>query len=466
MCQSLSSFTSTQAFGGGTPHGVDVVIRTRFFYGWVIVAVAFVCLGLAYVVMNGFSIFFVAILNEFGWERATTALAFSIFTVVYGLFSPVVGSLVDRFGPRVVIPVGAVILAAGLVACSMVSEAWHLYLAFGILAAIGVNAVGTMVNMTVLTNWFSRRRGAAVGFASAGIGVGMMVLVPVLQSVISAAGWRTAYVVLAVIIVVTLPPLALLFHRHRPEDMGLLPDGAPAKDKPAGAGPAVRQMRIVDEAWARRSWTIRSAIATRRFWFLFFGLLFGMVAMQSVMVHQVAYLTDRGFDPMLGATVVAMVGIFGSVGKIFWGWLSDRLGREGSYSLGLGCLVFGVLILSRIDDSTQVWPVYVYTLVFGLGYGVFAPTIPSTSADLFQGKHFGSILGVLYIGTGSGSALGPWASGLVFDLTGSYDGAFLMTFAATALSLLGFWLAGPRKVRQVPGMARRDKQIQVSHRSL
>lgn len=464
MLQSLSLVPSTSLLEGA-PVGAGAVIKTKFFYGWIIVGVAFVCLGMAYVVMNGFSIFFVAILDEFGWERATTALAFSTFTVVYGLFSPVVGSAVDRFGPRVVIPIGSVILAGGLAACSMVSEAWHLYLAYGVLAAIGVNAVGTMVNMTVLTNWFSRRRGAAIGFASAGIGVGMLVLVPLLQYVIDTAGWRTAYIVLATIIIVTLPPLAIIFHRHRPEDMGLRPDGAPATEKVVDAAP-VRQMRIVDEAWARRNWTVGSAIATRRFWFLFFGLLFGMVAMQSIMVHQVAYLTDRGFDPMLGATVVALVGIFGSVGKVFWGWLSDRLGREGAYTLGLACLVAGVLLLSGIADSSQVWPVYVYTLVFGFGYGVFAPMIPSSSADLFQGKHFGAILGFLYIGTGSGSALGPWASGLVFDLTGSYSWAFVMTITAAALSVAGFWLAGPRKVRQVPGMARRRQAEPVTRRGI
>lgn len=428
--------------------------QSRFFYGWVVVAVAFVCLGMAYTVQNSFSIFFVAILDEYGWDRGSTALAFSVFTLVYGLGSPVTGALVDRLGPRVVVPLGAVILSAGLFACSQVSQPWQLYAAYGLVTAIGVNALGTIVNVTVLSNWFQRQRGIAIGLAASGIGVGMLILVPIMQYIIGAHGWRTAYLSFAVLVLVTLPALGIMFHRHRPEDMGLLPDGRTADTAVDDQSrPAVR---VVDEEWVAHDWTTTAAASTRRFWLLFASVLSAMVALQVVMVHQAAYLKDQGFDPMLAASAVALVGIFGSIGKICWGTLSDRLGREAAYSLGVGCLIVGVVVLGVATDASRPWVVYAYTALFGIGYGVFAPLFPAAAADLFQGRRFASIYGVLCVGSGSGSALGSWLGGHVFDLSGGYGVAFAAAGAAAVLSITGFWLAGPRRVRQVPGLATRD----------
>ncbi|MHB1417711.1 MAG: MFS transporter [Chloroflexota bacterium] len=430
--------------------------KKPIFYGWVVVAVAFVCMALGYAVMHSFSIFFVAIYTDFGWSRATTALASSIFMIMYGLVAPLTGAGVDRFGPRVVIPIGAVVMTLGLFATNLVSEPWHLYLTYGVIAAIGLNAVGTVPNVAVLTNWFAQRRGTALGFAAAGIGVGMLVVVPTLQWIIEVAGWRTAYVALGAVVLLVIPALAIAFHRHRPEDMGLARDGAQPRTGLA-AGSPVPQMKVVNPAWANHPWDVRSAVSTGRFWLLFLGFLFGALALQSVMVHQVAFLADRQFDPMLGATIVAMVGLFGSLGKILWGWLSDRIGREGAYTAGMICISLGVLALASVVDVSQPWPAYLYTLVFGIGYGVFAPLMPSTAADIFQGKRFGSVYGVLYIGCGAGSALGPWLSGFIFDLTGGYTPAFAMAIATAGLSAGGYWLAAPRKVRQVPGFAKRQE---------
>lgn len=430
-------------------------MRVRFYYGWVIVAVAFVCLALAYALWYSFSVFFVAMLAEFGWSRAGTALVGSTFMVVYGLSSPLTGIAVDRFGPRVVVPAGAVLLAAGLFGSSQVSEPWHIYVFYGVFTGIGVNLVGSMVQSIVLANWFSRRRGTAIGLAAAGIGVGTLVGVPALQKLIEVAGWRTAYLCLGAVILVVIPPLAIKFHRHRPEDMGLLPDGGPPR-QPAEERrrPATR---VVDQAWAEHTWTVRDALRTRRFWFLGAMLFFAPLAHQAVMVHQVAYLVDRGLHPMFGASLVGLVGISGSAGKILWGWVSDRIGREGAYSLGMLCIVCGIVLLSSLSDATQTWRLYAYALVFGMGYGASAPLNPAIVADVFQGRRFGSIYGMVYIGAGAGAALGPWTSGLVFDLTRSYDGAFLLSSLAALLSLVFVWLAAPGKVRQVPGVAARSR---------
>lgn len=437
--------------------------RPSFYYGWVIVAVAFVCLALAYSAWHSFSIFFVAILAEFGWSRASTALVGSLIMVVYALFSPVSGFLVDRLGPRVVIPAGGVVLAGGLFASSRIAEPWHIYLFYGVITAIGINLVGNMANFVVLANWFSRRRGTAVGIASSGIGLGMLIIVPSLQAIINTAGWRTALLALGLTVLVVVPAVAAIFHRHRPEDMGLLPDGGPAAVGKAAAARPRPALRVVDHAWAERNWTIRSAAATGRFWLMLCAFLLGSLSHQSVMVHQVAYLVDRGLDPMWGASMVGLVGICGSGGKVLWGWVSDRIGREGAYTLGMACVLAGVLILGLVVDPTQPWRTYLYAAVFGVGYGVTAPLSPLIIADVFQGKRFGSIYGMVYIGSGAGAAIGPWVSGLLFDLTRSYTASFTMSVVAAALSALGIWLAAPRKVRQVPGLAaRHDLGVEAS----
>ncbi|MHB1134330.1 MAG: MFS transporter, partial [Chloroflexota bacterium] len=240
--------------------------RQPVFYGWVLVATAFTSLAFAYGVWNSFPVFFVAILNDFGWSRSSTVLATSIFAGVYALSSPVTGWAIDRFGPRRVMPAGGLMLGLGLLATSRITELWQLYLTYGVLAAVGESMVGTIANMAVLAKWFSHRRGTATGLAAAGIGVGAFFLVPVVQWIINNYGWRNAYAALAVLIVATIPALTLAFQRARPEEMGLLPDGeTPKAVRAAGIRPRA-QLRVLDERWASTTWTVRQAMGRRRFW--------------------------------------------------------------------------------------------------------------------------------------------------------------------------------------------------------
>lgn len=432
------------------------------FYGWVVVATAFICLFAAYGVWNSFPVFYVAILDEFGWSRSSTVLTTSIFAGVYALSAPLTGGAIDRFGPRVVMPLGAITLGLGLLATSRVSELWQLYLTYGLLAAAGESMVGTIANLSVLARWFSRRRGTAIGLASSGIGVGALLLVPAAQWIITNHGWRTAYTALGVFIVATIPALTLAFQRGRPEEMGLLPDGDRPKGQQVAGGRARPQLRLVDAQWAGTAWTVRSALATRRFWLLFCTFMLATTSHAAIWTHIVAYLNGKGFDPLLGASVVGFIGICSSFGKIAWGWLSDRIGREGAYSLGMSSMVGGVLILSTVADASQTWPVYFYAALFGLGFGAFNPVASSSAADLFQGKRFGSIYGGLWVGTGVGSSLGPWVSGLLFDWTGAYNLSLVLSATAACLSAAGMWLAAPRRVRQVPGVAARAQKAAVS----
>ncbi len=437
--------------------------RLPFYYGWVIVAVAFVCFAVGYATQHSFSIFFVAILEEFGWSRAVTAGALSLFFLVYGAYSIVAGGMVDRFGPRVALPVGALILGAGLLAITRLSTVWQFYLLYGVVAAVGLTSFGSVPTFTILNGWFVKKRGTAGGLATSGIGVGMFLFVPLLQTVISNYGWRAAYLVLAAGTVAVIPTLAFVFFRHRPQDMGLLPDGAdPAEGEASKRAAEIRaEALVVDKEWAATDWTLGLAVRTRRFWFILFGRFLELAPVQLVLAHQAAYFVDAGFDKLLAASVVGTVGIVGSGGKIFWGVVSDRIGRELSFTLACTAGTIGLVMLLSIGPGTPIWMLYAYAIVYGVCYGASAVLLPVLSADVFHSRRYGTILGGIYVGGGIGSAIGAFFGGYVFDVTGSYTQALVAVIPVMWTACLLYWLAGPRKVRLVAGKARKVASLQT-----
>ncbi|MHB1132930.1 MAG: MFS transporter [Chloroflexota bacterium] len=428
---------------------MTVLARLPFFYGWVVLASSFTILAVAYTVRYGYSVFFVAILEEFGWSRALTAGAYSISVLIYGITGPLAGLLIDRWGPRVVMSVGALLLAAGMVGCSFTTEPWHLYVFYGLFASLGMNLAGWVPAVAIMQNWFVRRLGLVLGIAAAGIGFGMLALVPLCQSIILQLGWRSAFLAVAAMVLVVLLPSAAFLQRKRPQDLGLQPDGG-------NSSPAeTRQQQdslVVDEAWARRDWTPRAALSNGRFWLAalcYFAICF---ATQMPLVHHVALLVDSGYDKMLAASAVSMVGIASVVGKLTWGLASDRYGREVTFTISLGFAAVGIALLIVARGAPIAWLPYAYGIWMGLGYATMAPAA-SFIADLFRGKSFGTIFGILSGAGGIGTSLGSWVAGYIFDVSGDYLLALLLAEGALVLAVVALWLTAPRKVRLVPGQA-------------
>ncbi len=451
--------TETQADTGRRRPSGKGSWRTRlpFFYGWFVVGAAFVALALTYTVWYSFSVFYVALLEQFGWSRASSAGVFSLYVVIYGIAGAGAGALTDRYGPERVISVGAVILAVGLVACSRLTELWQFYIFFGVICAVGSSAAGWIPSVVTVSGWFSKRLGAALGIASAGIGVGILLLVPFTQLMISSYGWRTAYLVLAGIVFGGVAPIALLFLRGKPEQMGLHKDGreaVPTCDRAVG-DLALGAARVVDAKWTGRDWTVASAMRTYRYWMLFVMLILNNIATQMIFVHQVAFLVDGGYEKLLAASVVGLVGLFSIGAKIGWGWVSDRLGREVTYSIGLSTMTVAVAALIGTRFSTFPPLIYIFALAFAMAYGVATPLGPAVGADLFTGPRFGAIYGTIGMANGLGAAIGAWFAGYIFDATGSYFTAFAVAAGSSLLSIVTVWLVAPRKVRLVPGKARR-----------
>jgi MFS family permease len=422
------------------------LVRRPLFYGWIIVAVVFVSMGVGVNARTAFSLLFPPILDEFGWERGVTAGAFSFGFLVSAALSPSLGRLMDRRGPRVVMELGVLLIGVGLLLATRVSRPWHLYATLGVMVGGGSVCLGYTGQSLFLPNWFVRRRGLAMSLAFSGVGVGSVILLPWVQALISRSGWRSACWAMGLLVLLLLIPLNLLL-RRRPEDMGLEPDG----DRAAAGVAAARPSNVVDAAWAAVDWTLARAARTARFWWVAIGYFTGLFAWYAVQVHQTRYLIEIGFSPTDAAWALGLVSLAGIPGQIGLGHLSDRIGREWVWTVGsLGfAICYATLLLLAGAPTAPL--LYVMVIAQGmLGYGLTS-VVGAIPAEIFQGRHYGSIFGTLMLSSIAGGAVGPWLTGALHDHTGSYTLAFWIAIGCSVVSAAAIWLAAPRKVRAVAG---------------
>jgi MFS family permease len=420
--------------------------RLPFFYGWIIVAVTFVTMAIGVNARTAFSLFFPPIIDEFGWERGVTAGAFSFGFVVSAAVSPLIGRLMDRSGPRAVMELGVALMAGGLLLAPLTTQPWHLYVTIGAMVGAGSVCLGYSGQSLFLPNWFIRRRGLAIGLAFAGVGIGSMTLLPWVQLMIEQTGWRTACTAMGILILVVLAPINLLL-RKRPEDIGLEPDG----DAAASASSAKPVSNIVDPVWAGTDWTLQRALRTARFWWISLGYFGGLYIWYAVQVHQTKYLLDIGFSPNVAVWALGAVSLLGIPGQIWLGHLSDRVGREWIWTAGCAGFAICFAALIALKSVPTLLLVYVMVVAQGaLGYGLTS-IMGAVVLEIFQGKHYGSIFGTVMLGALAGGAAGPWVTGLVHDLTGSYTIAFAIAIGVCGLSAMAIWMASPRKIRAVAG---------------
>ena len=289
-----------------------------------------------------------------------------------------------------------------------------------------------------------------MSLAFSGVGVGSIVLLPWLGTLIARAGWRAACWALGILVLALLAPLNLLLKR-RPEDLGLEPDG----DDASGSAAARPAIDIVDPAWAAVDWTLGRALRTAPFWWIMVGYFCGLFAWYAVQIHQTKYLVEIGFSPTEAAWALGFVSLAGIPGQIALGHLSDRIGREWVWTLG--CLGFALCYVALLLLRDTPTPTLLYFMVASqgmLGYGLTS-VIGAIPAEIFQGRHYGAIFGTLMLASIVGGAAGPWVTGALYDATGSYALAFVLAIGASALSALAIWLAAPRKVRAIAGRVQR-----------
>ena len=409
--------------------------------GRIVLGATFVTLGLVYGIWYSYSVFLVAFLREFGWSRSLAAGAFSVFVIFHGCMSPISGWLVGRLGPRRLIQVGGCVLGCGLVLAAQTSEWWHLYLAFGVITALGIGASGWVPSVVLVQGWFPNRVGTALGVAAAGIGVGISGLVPFARLMIDLISWRWAYRVLAAMIIGwTLLPAIFSLVRD------------PPSFEAAGGGPEMHVNRIGTPGEAY--WTLAAALRDWHFWGLWIAFFLGNVPTQMLLVHQVAYLVDHGLSLAVASTVGGFVGVVSIPAKVGLGLLSDRTNRETAYTLAFACLAasLGALVLAGQYPASGL--AYLYAALIAVGYSATAPLVPAAVSDLFKGPGFSMIFGCLHAANAVGAAAGVWVGGWIFDSTGSYAAALWLALGGTIASTSLLWIVAPRHPHPPPAQGK------------
>lgn len=434
------------------PEKATVPKGSRLFYGWVIVAVGFLVFALGYGTRYSFSVIFPSLLVQFDWPRDTAAAILSLHLLAYGITAPVAGTLVDRLGARKTIGLGASLFVLGLATSSLGTSLWHFYLSFGLLAGVGLSLMGAVPFTRVIAGWFVRRRGLAFSFLFFGSGSGFL-LYPLVAFLITRIGWRGAFIVEAALVAAIVLPGVILLIRQRPEEKGLLPDGS---GEMAAGVEAMEEhsATVVDKAWAASDWTLPKAMRTLRFWLLCFSAFSVWGITEHVLVaHHVAFAEDMGFTNLYASSVLSLFGVFMAIGSLA-GAVSDRIGREITFSVGTVIGVSGIIVLTLMQDASQPWLLYLYSILFGLGFGITSPTIAAAATDMFPGRRAGAVIGFVWFAFAVGGTIGPWLGGAIFEAGGSYTPAFIIAAAMFVIACLSLWIAAPRHVKPVAGKAK------------
>ncbi len=391
--------------------------RPSFFYGWVIVACSFTVLSAAYGIQFSYGVFMPEISAEMGWGRTSLSLAYSVYVFIYSGLGIVTGVCTDRWGPRLVVGVGGVLLGSGVMLMSQVHALWQLYVFLGGIAALGMSAAFVPCNATVV-RWFTQRRGLALSMSTSGSSFGNFLIPPLAATLITLYGWRASYLLLG-LGGMALIVLCAFFTIRDPERLGLYPDGL---QPVLLSGEALSSPRPSLDP--RDEWTLASARRTVSFWMLVAVFTMTWLVVFMPVVHIVPFAVDLGISQVTAATLISVIGLAGFAGRLITGPLSDRYGRL----LTLGtCLTLEAVAFFGLAISAGLSLLYPSAALFGFSYGGTTALFPAIVGDFYGRLAVGAIVGFIFSLAGSMAAFGPIAAGYLHDVYGSYEIAFLMS---------------------------------------
>jgi MFS transporter, OFA family, oxalate/formate antiporter len=384
-----------------TPAAAAEQKRPHIFYGWAVVAAAFVVTCVGFGCVYSFTAFVESLQHDFGAARSSVSVIFSLAGFLYFCLGGISGPLADRFGSRRLAFIGMILIAVGLALASLAPNMITVYAAYGLGVGLGVGC-SYVPAMGAVQRWFVKRRGAASGIASSGIGVGTLVIPPLAEFFIRSVGWRDAYLVLAGLAITVGAGMALLLEND-PSVRGLHPDGA--------------TMEATAQPISPHGASIKEAVGSRRFIGLYAACLACSLAAFVPFVHLTPYAIDHGIARSSAVLLVSVIGIGSTVGRFFVGSLADRLGR----SLALAATYAGMaLALVVWLSSTSFWLLALFAMFFGIAYGSWVALLPAVVMDYFGGRNVSGLIGILYTSAGIGTLIGPSAAGFAFDYSHSY----------------------------------------------
>jgi predicted MFS family arabinose efflux permease len=385
-------------------------------YRYVILLVGFVTLAGASGVSSAFQVFYNRLLVVFDWSYASGASPYSVNQLVLAASAPLMGWLLDRFGPRWLFSAAAALVGIAWMACGILSTLGQFILFYGVFSALGQTALSLAI--VVVSRWFPQtHRGRAIGLADVGTGFGHVVFVPGSAWLITTVSWQAAFVVVGAAILAVLVPLNLLY-----------------RPTPTASHPRLSAA------------TLEDALRTRALWSLCVAHLCMSVTMTMVNVHLVNFLVGTGTLQVLGAsTVFSALSLVSLGGRLFFGWLADRLQGEGAFTAAMSCTMTGYVMLLLLGALETRWPLYAFILSYGFAQGAGGIAIAAKTVEVFQGPRLGTIFMVVTLSANLGAAFGAWIGGRFFDLTGSYTLTFLTAIVSGSLAIACMWAGGDRR---------------------
>jgi len=401
--------------------------KPKVFYGYWIVVATFFCLFIT----SGcgffaFSLFVKPLQAHFGWGRGEIMAAFTIFLLVMGTTSPFIGRVIGRYEARRVIATGALVVGLGLVSLSQMNSLWHFYLSYAVIG-VGMAAMGHIPSSTIVSNWFEKRRGTAIGIMSTGIGAGGFAMAPVIGGyLIPNFGWSVSYLVLAVFTWVLIIPLVLSVIKAKPADMGLHPDGRQTPETAPATEP---------QPFTANGSSLREALATSGFWLAAVSYLTGGFSSVGIVQNQAPYLEDIGLPVAMVAGALSGVGLGSLIGKFFFGWLCDRIPAKYAYSIALGLQAAGIIMLMSVKPASPPVTIWLYVAMIGLGSGGWLPTMSILVSTNFGLIAYGTIFGMINLAQSIGVATGPLLMGYMYDTMGTYSRGFIILLSLYAVAI-------------------------------
>jgi MFS family permease len=397
----------------------------KVFYGYWIVVVLFY--SVAIYSANGFytfSLFTSPLQTDFGWSIGQIMVAITLFFIVTGAVSPFVGKLVERYGAKKVISFGALISGLGFALLPLVQGLWQFYAGY-VTIGVGTAAMGVVPATAVISNWFRKRRGTALGIMSTGIGAGGLALAPFIGSyVVPDFGWQTGYLAMACFNWIVIP-LVLLVIKMKPADIGLYPDNVLASEVEVTAS-------ILLPA---EGFSLKMALATATFWLMAVTYFTSAFCQVAIVQNQVPYLDDIGFHITAAATALGVVGLGSLIGKFGFGWLCDRMPAKYVWCIALTIQLIAIIILLKIGPESSSVMLWLYAFNMGLGMGGLLPTMSMQTSNNFGLASYGLIFGMITFIENVGCAVGPLFAGYMYDAMGTYQLAFTIFLALYAVAI-------------------------------
>ncbi len=407
----------------------------KIYYGWYIVAACFsLCFLFAGAGFYSFSIFIRPIESEFGWSRSAISLTMSIYLIVGGLIGPVLGKLIQQYGPKRVMRISAVFAGACFMLVSLTQSLWYFYTVYALLA-VSVCGMGVIPASSLLANWFDKRRGTAVGISMVGISAGGLLLAPFVGWITSLFGWKSAFLCIGLIVWAVALPVVHFVIKDKPDDADPVSDINPAQSPVEEEDPEL----AIDMG---NGFPANEVLRSGSFWCIFFAFFLAPFSQMGVLQHQVPIIMDSGISEAMAAAALGVTAGVGGVGKLSFGKLSEIWPFRYVVLLCFGLQALAVIVLLYPQTIAMVW---MYAVVFGFAMGGVVVLMPLVVAHYWGLASYGVLLGVIWAANALGGAFGTFASGLIYDLLGNYQYALYLFILAYTSAIAVFFLAGKPK---------------------